>query len=452
MAADIVQFPHATPPVTPLAQFIRLGETSHKTHASLFAEGHLKAKRIVIDASRARFLKSEIKQFKEAGVELVLDTKVAELAAQQKFKSVGRYVPWAKASGNAPLEAPFFRKDHPADIYGQIARLAVEYEFDTVLAPGHFLNQNDWESWLRVDRNACLELRRALDREGGRHIAIDYLLITRHLMLNDAGVRSAIMDGTDDLPFDNLWIRASGFGNDAGAQPLSAFISALTQLHNLGKPIINDYVGGLVGEAIMALGGSSGFAHGIGELERFDAGQWHKPPKDRDPEKPLGRATRVPLGAFNKSFTIKELETMLSAKGAKRLFSPDPALTGIKTPADMLENPKVLASRESVGQFNLLEAVPTSRRAEDFLMRRMEPAVERARQIKNLTPNPEIAKEKGVDPEKLMTRMSKHHKKLGQQSNAIGELIVRLSDLGATARPVQRLSPMEERLRSGGSL
>lgn len=452
MNTKVVQFPNRTPPVTPLAQFIRLGETSHRRHASLFVEGHLNANRIVIDASRANFLKSEIKQFKEAGVELVLDPKAAELAALQRFKSVGRDIPWAKVAGDQPLGLPFFAPQHPADIYGQIARMAVERGFDAVLAPGHFLNADNWEQWLPVDSKACLSLRSALDREGGSHIAIDYQLIPAHVLLNDTGFRSAVMDAVDDLPFDNLWIRASGFGNDASAQPISALIMALTQLHNLGKPIINDYLGGLVGEMVMALGASSGFAHGIGELERFNARDWHKWPKERDPDKPGGRAKRVPIGGVNKALMVKELQTLLSAKGAKRLFSPDPAVAGIRTINELIEDPKIVASKESVAHFSALASVPTLHRGSDFIRRRMEPAVERARQIKNLTPSPAIAEDKGVDLEKLMTRMSEHHKKLCRQSNMIGDLITRLEDTGASARPVQRLSALEENRRNGGQI
>jgi len=43
----------------------------------------------------------------------------------------------------------------------------------------------------------------ALDREGGSAIAIDYLLITPHTMLNDDAVRSEFLSGLDGLPYDN---------------------------------------------------------------------------------------------------------------------------------------------------------------------------------------------------------------------------------------------------------
>ena len=449
MSAEVYEFPHRTPPITPLAQFVRLGESSYRRHASLFAEGHLDAKRIVVDASVIRFLKSELRHFRDAGVEIVLDTKAAELAARAKFGGLVKNAPWSASSPEEPLGAAFFRAGHPSDIFGQIARLAVEHEVNAVLAPGHFLGDPEFGEWLEVDRYACIQLRHALDREGGRAIAIDYLLIVPHLKLNEPDFRLKIVETLADLPFDNLWVRASGFGNDAGAQPIVQFITSISQLHNLGKPIIADYLGGLVGEAVMALGAASGVAHGIGESERFDARQLHNPPKERDPERSGGRGRRVSVGAINRSFLMKEFETLLTARGAKRLLMPQLAGAGLKTAADVVHEPKIVASRQAVAYFGELNSLPNIHRATHFMSRRMEPAVELARQVKNLEPNPEVAKAKNVNLEKLMERMSNHSRSLAQKSNALAVLKDQLQDQGISVRPIQRLSRSEENARGG---
>lgn len=388
MAANVVQFPYKQPPISPLAQFIRLGETSYQRHASLYSEGHLAAKRVVVDASVIRYLKDEVQQFKEAGVEIVLDTKAAELAAQAKVRSAARKAPWASVCPDAPLGPTFFRGGHPCDIHGQVARLAVEYGVSAVLSPGHFVGDPTFQGWLDVDRDSCTRLRLALDAAGGREIAIDYLLVVSHLQLNDADFRLKVMAALVDLPFDNLWVRASGFGNDAGAQPVTRFINALAQLHNLGKPIIVDYLGGLVGEAVMALGVASGVAHGIGESERFDARQWHQPPKERSPDQRGGRARRISIAAINRSFTVPEFETLLSARGAKRLLIPPLSGTGLKTSADVAHEPKILASRHTVKHFDELNAVPNAHRATHFMKQRVEPAVELAKRLRTLCPEP----------------------------------------------------------------
>lgn len=447
MAAKIVQFPHKTPPVSPLAQFIRLGDSSYRRHASLFTEGHLNAKRVVVDASVIRFLKDELRQFREAGVEIMLDTKAAELASMARHHGVAKKTPWASIAQDQPLGPAYFAKDHPYDVYGRIARLAVEYGVDVVLAPGHFIGDPTYGNWLAVDRLGCIQLRNALDRESGRDIAIDYLLVIPHLHLNEPDSRLKIADALSDLPFDNLWVRASGFGNDAAAQPVCRFISSLTQLHNLGKPIIADYLGGLVGEAVMALGGASGFAHGIGESERFDARQWHKPPKEREPDQPLGRSQRVAVAAINRSFTLREYETLLSARGAKRLLVPQLEGSTIRTAADVTADPKIVASRQAVSSFEALSTVPDAHRAAHFMRQRMEPAVEWAKQVKNLNPSPDIAKAKEVNLEKLMERMGKHSKDLSRQYNALAALNDQLREQSVAVRPIQRLARVEARAR-----
>lgn len=47
----------------------------------------------------------------------------------------------------------------------------------------------------------------------------------------------------------NLWIRASGFGQDAGPLVQRRYISLLTRFNNLGKPLVIDYLDGMAGAA-----------------------------------------------------------------------------------------------------------------------------------------------------------------------------------------------------------
>lgn len=444
MAANVVQFPYKEPPISPLAQFIRLGETSYRRHASLFSEGHLNAKKVVIDASVIRYLKDEVKQFREADVEIVLDTKVAELAAKAKFPGLIKKVPWSDICSDEPLGPTFFRKGHPCEIHHRIARIAVENRVRAVLSPSHFLEDPTFPGWLDIDQESCIQLRNALDAAGGRDIAIDYLLIASHLQLNDVNFRQQAIEVLGDLPFDNLWIRASGFGNDAGAQPVARFIGSLAQLHNLGKPLVVDYLGGLVGEATLALGAASGIAHGIGESERFDARRWHKPPKERDPERRGGRAKRVSVAAINRSFSVPEYRTLLSARGAKRLLIPDSYGAGLKTAADVIHDPKISTSQQAVKNFEELKSVPDAHRATHFMKTRLETAVEQAKQVKNLAPRVEVAKKNGIDIEKLMGRMNEHSKNLQRQSNALAVLKNQLQEQGVSVRPIQRLSRLDE--------
>ena len=215
MDAKIVPFPLTASAKSPLAHFIRIGE-AHKKLADLHASGRLPAKRVVVEASRLRHQKELIAALRDDGAEIILDTEVAELAAPGKFAGHSRHAPWASAGQGRPLGPEHFEDDAPSDVIGHIARSTVECHIDTVLAPTHYLADPAFSDWLVVDRRACPLLRAALDREGGQHIAIDYPVIVPHTLLNSDACRGELVEIIADLPVDNVWIRASGLGSDAG--------------------------------------------------------------------------------------------------------------------------------------------------------------------------------------------------------------------------------------------
>ena len=115
----------------------------------------------------------------------------------------------------------------------------------------------------------------ALDAEGGEHIVIDYPLITTYSALRDSAQRRAFVAHLRELPFDNLWLRISGFGADASPAGVRRYISALSDFHGLARPIVADCVGGLAGLAIASFGASTAIAHGVAEKERFAPGTDH---------------------------------------------------------------------------------------------------------------------------------------------------------------------------------
>jgi hypothetical protein len=153
-------------PAQPVADFLRIGDTGHHLLADLHAEGRLPARRVVVDASRLRYQKSLVEAFRTDGSEIVLDTKAAELAALAKFGGLARGAPWAEANNGKPLGPELFSRNAPSDVIGQIARFAVDHQIQAVLAPSHFLREGSKSPWIAVDRDACLRLRAALDREG----------------------------------------------------------------------------------------------------------------------------------------------------------------------------------------------------------------------------------------------------------------------------------------------
>jgi hypothetical protein len=327
------------------------------------------------------------------------------LSAQAKFSGLARQAPWSNAAGGNLLGPDQFAPMAATDVIGQIARFAVENQMHAVLAPGHYLNKGSATDWFEVDRKACVCLRQSLDRAGGKHISIDYSLLVPHVLLNDIAQRGEFIDGLKDLPFDNLWVRASGFG--AGVGPLTArrYINSLSSLHNLGKPIVADYLGGLVALAANSFGAISGFAEGIGERERFDARDWHKPPKPRDEDHTFGPVKRVAISGFGRTVTTDELKRLSEAKGGRRLVACGDRSCCPHGLSDMLSNPKRHSFNQRQGQVLAMERVPDLSRAQHFLDVEMAHADRLARQVKALRTGDDMLNKRMAEHSHRMEKM-----------------------------------------------
>src|SRR4051794_7178890 len=166
------------------------------------------------------------------------------------------------------------------------------------------------------DMNSCAMLRRLLDVQGGRKIAIDYPLLISNSVLNDSAERKSLIAALGAVPFDSLWLRISGFGADATAAGLRKYITALQDFHALGKPIVMDGVGGLAG-LVLSFGGACGWSYGAAAKERCDASDWAKPPKGSGG----GGGHNVLLHGIDRLLKKTEADAILSAPGARRLLS-----------------------------------------------------------------------------------------------------------------------------------
>ncbi|MFC7691821.1 hypothetical protein ACFQY5_21840 [Paeniroseomonas aquatica] len=410
MAAQILPFPKPSPaPSSPIATYLWVGE-AHRKLADLHAAGHLPARRLVVEASRLRNQRELTAAVRDAGGEIVLDTEAAELASVGRHAGRVRGAPWALPEGAGPLGPDHFRADAKTDVIGQIARLAVSSGVTAVLSPAHHLGDPAFHDWFSVDRDACPALRRALDREGGQGIAIDYPLIVPNAMLNDQNHRGLLVAALAALPIDYVWLRVVGLGADAGPLQLSRYLSAVAGLHNLGKPVIADHLGGLPGQAAVAFGGVSGIAQGIGERERFDTGDWHKPAKPRPDDAKFGRAVRLSIPGLNRTLTRSELDVLASAKNGRRICGCADRACCKHGYDSMVTDPRGHAARQFFNSIAKLEAVPDLRRETYFLSHDgpMAKADRTAREIKALRPDAAEAARHNVDPEALMKRLADH--------------------------------------------
>lgn len=433
----VIQFPLQDAVCQPVGQYIRLGESSYRKIFDLHAAGHLNANRFVVDASKIRFHREIIRMLRASGAEVVLDPRTAELSARSRFGGFAKEAPWAVEGALEPLGPEIFSESNPFDIFGKIARCAVEYDVDVVLAPTHFIGDPNHDGWFDIDRKSCHLLRKALDAAGGQSIAIDYLLVLRLTDLNDVELRSRVADGLVGLEFNNLWVRISTSNADTGPLTAQRFVRALASLHNLGVPIVLDYMGGLTAEALVSMNVASGIAHGLGERSSFTTSGWDTPPKKRDDsDGPKGRAKRISLTGCGKSFALHEIEVLLSAHGAKSLLLPNNPTALPNGPEDLRSDPRRFNAYEAERRIAEIERTPNALRPDVFAERRMKEAAATARKASKLNPKAEIANEKRVDVEMLRRRLAKHSQTLDKLRGTYEGLAEERSERGDMVRGI----------------
>lgn len=368
--AATVHYLHSQP--EPIRQFLRLGNSGHRQLETLHSAGRLSVEYVVVEAAWIDIQKDLIHALHEAGVRIILDPNIAELSALGRYEGAGQRLPWANAS--RPLAPKDF---HPTrGIVEAIARFAVEHKVQAVFAPTHFI-ETVLDGWFKLDVSLCEALRDALDAEGGEHIAIDYPLITTYGSLRDSAQRRAFVGGLRDLPFDNLWLRISGFGADASAAGVRRYVSALFDFHGLA-PIVADCV--LAGLAIVSFGASTAIAHGVAEKERFDAGDWNGPRRGGGG----GQTGRLYMPGLDRMIKLRDAEALFEVRGARRLLSCHDRHCCPLGQDDMIKDPKAHFLTQRHRQISDLSKVAEGRRVEHFLNYHLATADRIARQATKL--------------------------------------------------------------------
>lgn len=415
MTAKVIELPTARPERTRIGHAIRTGESAYRQLGNLHAEGRLNASTMIIDASKAMFQKEFIVAVQESGGEVILDTKCAELSEIGRCNGYAKGAPWAKVDEQRPLVQSDYRPGANIDLYNSIARFAVELNVDAVFAPTHFIREGAKDDWWPIDCTTITLLRHALDSADGKHIGIDYPLIVKHTILNNEVYRRQLVAGLAELPFDNLFVRLSGFGSGAGPLTMKNTFAALNDLHMLGKPIVLDHVGGLVGIGALAFGRVSGIAHGIGERERFDASDWNKKPKQRDPSAPIGRATYIPVPGFDRGFLSRDIELIASTPKGRRLVSCGDRICCPHGFSSMQSNLRAHIASQKLKAVDDLAAVPDRHRIKHFIDSDMRNAERKARDLAQLSTGDEKLDKKLADGRKRIDSLARTFENLAEQ-------------------------------------
>lgn len=376
MTASNIHLLHARP--SPLAPFLRVGHTGQHRLEALVAANRMPYQRFVFDAAHIRRQQSLLQAFKARGAEIVIDLNFAETAAPGRFATAVCKLPWGNADRTWTPDD--FGRGRNADFYKQMAEFAVANGAAAVLAPTH-LAESELAPWRAVDLDGCVRLRQELDRAGGKHIAIDYQMITTTAVLKDTQLRSTLLDGIADLPFQNLWLRASGFGAKATGAGTRHLLETARHLHALGRPVVIDMAGGFAGLSTLAFGTAGGICHGVALSESFNAADWRKPPQEG---KGGGLGARIYVADLDRHLSEKQAEAFFAVRGTKSRFACNDTSCCPSGLDDMAESPQSHFITQRFRQIAELDRLPESRRAEHFLLRMLDPAVRSTRQAAKL--------------------------------------------------------------------
>lgn len=415
MTADIVELPTSRPDRTRIGHAIRSGESNYKQLENLHAEGRLPVATLIVDASKAKFQREFIAAVQESGGEVILDTKCAELSEIGRCSGYAKGAPWAQVDEQRPLVPSDYQPGANIDLYNSIARFAIELDVDAVFAPTHFIREGAKDNWWAIDCATIALLRRALDRAGGEHVGIDYPLIVKHSVLNDEEHRHQLVAGLSVLPFDNLFVRLSGFGAASGPLTVKRTFKALGDLQLVGKPIILDHIGGLIGIGALAFGRVSSIAHGIGERERFDAGDWDKEPKERDPDSQGGRATYIPVPGFDRGFVAKDIELISATPKGRRMVSCNDRKCCPLGLRSMQNNLKAHIAYQKFRAVGDLAEVPDAYRVKHFLNSDMRDAERKARDLAQLSTGDESLDKKLAAGRKRIDSLARTFESLAEE-------------------------------------
>lgn len=210
-------------------------------------------------------------------------------------------------------------------------------------------------------------------------------MAARLIDINDQRFQAKVMEDLANLPFDNLWLRVSMTSPDIGPTNARRLIRTLAGWHNIGVPIVMDHVGGLTGEALLAMNVASGIAHGYCEQTSFTTTGWCDPPEERDKDEDGGRATRIGLTALGRTFTSAELEVLLSAHGAKSALLPNDRKVLPNGLDDLRNDPRRFNAAEAQRRVAEIASTPTANRPDQFANRRMREIVATAKKQQNST-------------------------------------------------------------------
>lgn len=435
--ADI-HYLHGRP--TPIEQFIRVGHSGHRQLEDLHASGRLPVRRAVFEAAYLPQQSDLIKALRGSGTEIVLDPNMAETTTVGRFASMAKTLEWANA--DRPWRVEDFARGANRETAKKIAQFSVSAQADAVLSPTLLLGRSGArDPWFGIGKNLCIDFREALDAIGGKDVAIDFQLMLPYGVLLDEAQRRAIVTGLRDIPFENLWIRTARFGRDATPAGFKRFAVGLLDFQVLGKPIVADGVGGLIGLGITSFGSVGAICHGVAERERFDTSSWLRPPMNKVDG---GQARWIYFPQLDRLLDVKKARLLLETPGSRSFLACNDPFCCPNGPDDMLENYKGHFLEQRARQIADLARVPDHLRASHFIRYHLDMARRNARRAAKL--KFESEEEGAVALSKILQENSKRLTKFKQVAETLLET---LPETTRSSAPRHRAGRFENRASRG---
>jgi hypothetical protein len=417
-----IHYLHGKP--RPIEQFTRIGHNEHRQLETLHASGRLPVKRAVFEATHLPHQLDLLNTLRASRVEIILDTNMAETAEPGRFARMAQTLVWGNK--DRPWAPSDFSHGANRDTAAHIAQFAVEHRVDAVLAPTHLLGRDGpLDQWFDIDLKMCNSLRAALDSAGGNEIAIDYLLMIPYGCLLNEAQRRMFVARLAGLPFENLWMRAAGFGRDATPSGFQRYILGLLDFHKLAKPIVADGVGGLAGLGAAAFGSVEPLSFGVTQKERFDPSSWRRPRKESDGG---GETKWIYFPPLDRLLKKSQAELLLNTRGARPFLACNTPSCCPVSPDDMLSAHKAHFLAQRNLQLQDLSTVSESRRAQHYIEKHLAEANRQARRAAKLK----------IGDEKLEETLRKNSERLDNMHRVAEALYKVLPETTRSALPAWR--------------
>lgn len=408
----------------PLGLYIRAGRIDQRELQSFIASGVSGLTGVVFEAKRVSQQKELLSLVLEHRLDAVLDPQTQAMATVGGYAPNMDKLPWSEKRPHSlgDFISPFARQQ----LVDKIAQFALLHGFTQVLAPTHLITGPD-DPWLVIDIACANALRSALERHGVGHVQVNYSMALTYEAFRTPAKRHAILTQLQRADMDCLWLNIDGCGSSSSPTAVTRYGDAATDFHVLGKPVVADHVGGLVGLSFLAFGVVGGLAHGVTLGERFDADGWHKPPQGT----PFGPKLRI---------YIPQLDTLLSRDDAEKFFEmgggrarthfgcrdTNCCARGI---TDMLQAPGRHFLYQRTREVAGLGQIPESLRPSQFLEEHLRPASDASLLATRLSL-----------PENLSKKAEKQYKRLNDLRIVLGQYAQKRRDASFARHPMTRVA------------